>query len=937
MQIGRMLLVVFGVCPLLYGQATGIISGTVSDASGSAIAGAKVVVTAPAVGLTRDSRTDESGHYLVPLLPVASFTVRVEFTGFQPAEQKEVRLQVDEHREVDFKLAPASVKETVEVTATAVAVETANPTLGQVITSQQVAELPLNGRDFVQLATLTPGTITETNPQSFFNGGPSSEVSARGSFSLSVGGSRANSTDWLYDGNDNNELTAGGIAILPSIDAIQEFKVLTYNYSAEYGTRAGPTVLVTTKNGTNDFHGSLFEFFRNTDLDARSFFASNTEQFNLNQFGGSLGGPIQKDKTFFFADYQAKMQRHGIPYVGLVPSAAMRNGDFTDDAFGNPNSEVLNNPYVTTQTSSGTVVNHPFMCDSSGNALPAAADGSQSPGTPCNKIPQGLINPIGQAMINLYPLPNANNPALGYNYVNEPVRALNEGEFDIRLDHNFSTRDSMFARFSYDQAKSFVPGGSPGFAEQSAFASTENIDNHGRNAALSETHIFSPRTVNQFSIGFNRILDYFTSYGSGTCEASKLGIPGANSSAGNPLEGANSCGLTSTELAGYWSLGDRGYSPFLGGTNVFSISDSFDMVRGKHDIRIGGNIRANELNVLAVGFQDGFWDIVGDWGGDPAASLMMGLTDLAIHDQAFDGDVTGRRWKMYRPFVQDDWRVSKDLTLNLGLAWATHAYAGNLTLSFSQIYTLSGGDITLLVPGGGINVGLASVPPQLSQRAPSTLGIVAEGSGNVDIYTQSDIDVNSSRIFTLGGGNILIWSDQGSIDAGKGAKTSVSAPPPTVSFNSNGTVSLNFAGAATGSGIRTIQTDPNAAAGDVDLIAPVGTVTRGTPVSGAAGNINIAARSVIGASNINFGGTATGVPAAISSIGASLSGASSWPAAPATPRRTRWPAAPPRRKRPRPSPRTHCPGSMCSFTGLGEENCKPDDIECLKRQKTPTR
>jgi len=192
------------------------------------------------LGIARDSTTDESGHYLVPLLPVANYTVHVEFTGFQGAEQKDVRLQVDEHREVDFRLVPASVKESVEVTATAVAVETANPTLGQVITAQQVAELPLNGRDFVQLATLTPGTITETNPQSFFNGGPSSEVSARGSFSLSVGGSRANSTDWLYDGVDNNELTAGGIAILPSIDAIQEFKVLTYNYSAEYGTRAGP-------------------------------------------------------------------------------------------------------------------------------------------------------------------------------------------------------------------------------------------------------------------------------------------------------------------------------------------------------------------------------------------------------------------------------------------------------------------------------------------------------------------------------------------------------------------------------------------------------------------------------------------------------------------------------------------------------------------------
>ncbi|HXM40555.1 MAG TPA: carboxypeptidase-like regulatory domain-containing protein [Bryobacteraceae bacterium] len=676
-------LLVFGTCPFLYGQATGIVSGTVSDATGSAVAGAKVVVSAPAMGVTRDSTTDDSGHYLVPLLPVASYTVHVEFTGFQPAEQKDIRLQVDEHREVDFKLVPASVKESVEVTATAVAVETANPTLGQVITSQQVAELPLNGRDFVQLATLTPGTITETNPQSFFNGGPSSEVSARGSFSLSVGGSRANSTDWLYDGNDNNELTAGGIAILPSIDAIQEFKVLTYNYSAEYGTRAGPTVLVTTKSGSNDFHGSLFEFFRNTDLDARSFFAANTEQFNLNQFGGSLGGPIQKDKTFFFADYQAKMQRHGIPFVGLVPSAAMRNGDFTDDAFGNPNSTVLTNPYMT-----GAADAH-FQCDSSGNPMPVSANGSQPPGTDCNKIPQGLFNPIGQALLNLYPLPNASNPALGYNYVNEPVRKLNEGEFDIRLDHNFSTRDSVFARFSYDQAVSFVPGGSPGFAEESAFASTENITNHGRNAALSETHIFSERTVNQFNVGFNRIFNYFTSFGSGTCEAEKLGIPGANL-------GGISCGLTSTELSGYWSLGDRGYSPFQGGTNVFSISDSFDMVRGGHDIKVGGNIRANQMNVLASGFQDGFWDITGDWGGDPAASALMGFTDLAIHDQTFNGDITGRRWKLFRPYVQDDWRVTKSLTVNLGLAWALVtpiSEAANRQANFvlsSQTFDISG-------------------------------------------------------------------------------------------------------------------------------------------------------------------------------------------------------------------------------------------------------
>jgi hypothetical protein len=289
---------------LLYGQSTGSFSGTITDATGSAVPGAKVTVTIPATGLTRTTTTNSTGEYIIPLLGVGIYKVQVEQTGFQNAAAEDVRLQVDEHRELDFKLNPATVQTTVDVSATPVTIQTADATLGQVITTQQVADLPLNGRDFVQLATLTPGVTQETNPNSFFNGGPSSEASARGSFSLSVGGSRPNSTDWLLDGNDNNELTAGAIAILSSIDSIQEFKVLTYNYSAEWGTRGGPTVLVTTKSGSDQLHGSLFEFLRNTDLDARSFFAASTEKFNLNQFGASLGGPVKKDKVFFFADYE---------------------------------------------------------------------------------------------------------------------------------------------------------------------------------------------------------------------------------------------------------------------------------------------------------------------------------------------------------------------------------------------------------------------------------------------------------------------------------------------------------------------------------------------------------------------------------------------------------------------------------------------------------
>src|SRR5277367_5912239 len=388
---------VISLSPFLYSQSNGSLSGTVADKTGSVISGASVKITSQETGLTRDARTDDSGHYLVTLLPVSFYTIRVEAQGFQITEQKDIRLQVNEQREVDFAIAPASVSATVEVSATEVAVETTNASLGQVITSEQVADLPLNGRNFVQLATLTPGVTQETNPNSFFNNGPSSEVSARGTFSLSVGGSRAQSTDWLLDNNDNNELTPGGISIFSSIDDIQEFKVLTYNYSAEYGTRAGPTVLVTTKSGSNSLHGSLYEYFRNTDLDAKSYFAAFKEQFNLNQFGGSLGGAIQKDKTFFFVNYEAKRQRHGIPYNGQVPTQAMMNGDFTNDPFF---SGLLTNPY------SGS----PFQCDGTGNPTAVNSDGSQVPGTGCNKIPTtggptgtGLIDPIGLAMLNLYP------------------------------------------------------------------------------------------------------------------------------------------------------------------------------------------------------------------------------------------------------------------------------------------------------------------------------------------------------------------------------------------------------------------------------------------------------------------------------------------------------------------------------------------------------
>ena len=675
-----------------YGQAAGSFSGNVVDKSGSSIPGAAITVTSPATGLTRTSKTDSAGHYLVPLLPAGTYTVRVDTAGFQSAASKELVLQVQESRELDFSLLPATVNTTVVVTGDAVALETGTSSLGQVITAQQVSQLPLNGRDFVQLATLTAGATAETNPNSFFTSGADSEVAARGSFSLSVGGSRPNSTDWLLDGVDNNELTSGGIGIFSSIDDIQEFKVLTYTYSAEYGTRAGPTVLVSTKSGTNALHGTLFEFLRNTDLDARNYFSQTPTKFNLNQFGGGIGGPIVKDKTFFFVDGEQKFQRQGITFAGLVPSLAMRNGDFTNDPFGNPIAG-----YAITNPNTGGA----FQCDGAGNPIPANPNGSQAAGTACNKIPSNLFNPIGLAMINLYPTPNANNATGNVNFVNSPVRSLNETKFDARVDQTFSSKDTAFARFSYDQATSYVPGGGGigSFAEAGAFGSNQRIANHARNIALSETHVFSPKMLNQASFGYNRIFDYILSQGTGTCASAKLGIPGANLGCGSGTTptcaaGAYSCGLVSTEFTngGYWALGDRGYSPFQGGTDIFSYKDTLDLILRKHELRMGIDFRANQMNVGSEAFADGFWlvGVIGNFTagtvapsqctpsvannncaapGDSEADFLLGRTGGAIHDQTYDGAVTGRRWKIIRPFVADDWRVVPSLTINLSLAW----------------------------------------------------------------------------------------------------------------------------------------------------------------------------------------------------------------------------------------------------------------------------
>jgi hypothetical protein len=308
------------------------------------------------------------------------------------------------------------------------------------------------------------------------------------------------------------------------------------------------------------------------------------------------------------------------------------------------------------------------------------------------------INTIGQQMMAFYPAPNANlgNSSASYNYTAEPVRSLFETKFDIRLDNNFSAKDTAFARFSYDQAFSHVPGGAPApyLAESNAFGSNEDIINHARNLAIGESHIFSANLLNQFNIGYDRIFDYIVSQDNTNCAGSFIPNADLGCATGSTTCTGDkySCGVTSAIIPGYWSIGDRGYSPFQGGTNIYSVKDTLEIIRGKHDIKVGLDFRDNQMNVGTEAFGDGFWVLYAFASGNPESDLLLGLTPFAEHDKNYDGSVTGRRWKIYRPFVEDDWRVLPSLTLNLGFGWnmttpttEAHGRLANYVPSLDQI------------------------------------------------------------------------------------------------------------------------------------------------------------------------------------------------------------------------------------------------------------
>ena len=650
-----------------HAQAIGSIAGHVLDATTAIIPGDTVTITNQGTNAARTVTADSSGYFAFPLVPIGSYTIRIEHPGFAPSELKDISLEGQQNVSLEVKLQPAAASTTVDVQATesSATVQRADATLGQTIHAEQVADLPLNGRDFAQLALLTPGTTRGEQTTDFLNAGTSSEVSFRGSVSLSVQGMAENTNDWRLDGVDDNELTGGGVAFLPQVDAIQEFNVLTFNYSAQYGSRGGSTVLVSTKSGTNKFHGSAFEFLRNDYLDARNYFDPVKKgKYRQNEFGGAIGGPIFKDKTFFFADYQGNRVRQAAPILSIVPTDAQR----FNHVFTNP----IYNPVPSLAAANA----------SSRTSYYNAAMGAYF-------IPASQISAIGQNILNLYPsaLP-AGSPGLttGFNYTSSPTRSLNDNEFDARIDHQLSEKDRLFARFSWDNASQFNPSGLPGFGAKSSFTSTTNFRTRTRNIAFSETHIFTPHIVNQIAAGYNRDYNQIRGFGYGTAEAASLGITGAN------LGDLATSGMTLISVTGFNPIGDRLYSPYQGGTQVYHYFDSLSVVHGNHTMVFGFDFRPMQNNGLGETYFHGQMAFTKNFtaysptttfaatitdptsgitgaNGSPIASLLLGYPDGGNRQNQLNSGVIGRRWKEYRGYAQDNWAVSPSFSLNLGLAY----------------------------------------------------------------------------------------------------------------------------------------------------------------------------------------------------------------------------------------------------------------------------
>ena len=609
-QVGFIAMTLGGV-PWAYGQ-TASLTGTVTDPAGALLPGTTITITQVQTNALRTFVTDERGDYRVPLLPPGRYRVEASLPGFKTAVRENIVLSVDDRLRVDFSLQIGEVLERLVVTTGTPIVQSETSSVGTVIDNQKVVELPLNGRQFESLAQLVPGSLSPA---------PGSVLSFRGGFNAA--GARETANDNILDGIDNNDPAVNNFSLRPIVDAIQEFKVLANSYSAEFGRGGGAQIIVNTKSGANDFHGSAWEFLRNDRLDARDFFdkegSGPKPPFHRNQFGMTGGGPLVRNRTFFFLAYEGGRRRQLFTSLQSVPTAAFRRGDFSG-ATG------------------------PIRDPVSGAAFTG------------NMIPAGRIDPTAQKILDRgsFPLPT---PGLvipnNFSAVNPFPEDVNQ--YSARIDHRLTAANSLFGRYGFVQDSLGTPCSSP---EQ-----TSCIPGFGHNdvtrahsLSLVDTHIFSPKLILETRAGFNRQLQSRIALTSGKDDiSSELGIPASH----NPRD----FGHPVIAITGFGTIGDRGYQDRAGTTG--EIAASVNYTPTSHSIRMGVDLR--KILFYAGSNVRETLNFSGLRTGNSFADFLLGLPNRTTRDPS--DTFRYHLMNSYNWFVQDDYVVSSRLTLNLGLRY----------------------------------------------------------------------------------------------------------------------------------------------------------------------------------------------------------------------------------------------------------------------------
>ncbi len=671
-QTAVRLFTLFAVCYGLAAAAwaqkdTATIVGAVKDTSGAVVPGAKVTVTDVDRGLTFATSTNASGDYVASPLHIGRYNVRIEKEGFKTSVAGPIDLQVQDRAEVNVTLQVGQMVQTVEVSGSIPLLETQTSELGQVVDARRMVNLPLNGRNYAQLALLSAG-VAPTEP------GARNE----GSYGFTSNGGRSYQNNFLLDGIDNNSnltdlLNGTSYVVQPSVDALQEFKVQTNAYSAEFGRGNGAILNATIKSGTNELHGVFYEFLRNDKLDARNFFEAQRGAYQQNQFGGTVGGPIRlgklydgRNRTFFFFDYEGLRVRQARTLTATVPTPAERGGDFSslldmNSPTGVPDCSghmtYAGEIFDVRQAQSGANTptgqcGVPFGYDTSGN--------------PVNVIPTSAMDSLAMNLVTLWPLPNVSGA--GYNFLSTPKRIENRNNFDARVDQKFSDKDTSFYRISYEKQPSIIPAVFQATGGNGIDFATGNEVNFYLGAALSETHIFNPHVVNEFRLGYNRVNSHRYQFNYNKNVSAELGIPGVPYA---PLNG----GMPELDVSGVDSIGDPTYLPSLEIQNTFSLNDNLTWIRGRHSLKFGAEVKHEEFTIFQpaeprgqLAFDPPFTDNAGapGTGGYGFASFLVGLPDGGAITNLHNVDYVRPDFSFY---AQDDFKVNSRLTLNLGLRY----------------------------------------------------------------------------------------------------------------------------------------------------------------------------------------------------------------------------------------------------------------------------